>query len=144
MGCGGGFETPLIDARRRPPRRYAVVGQWRIVLVGTAPITDPIPSVSIVFKTLASAAISFWKDWSHEIWVQPIGTNDLTHPATSAPVQVFSSKTVAGQIIGNRRSKIYAGPGCGTSDTMAPQNRVVFASRHAAERAGYRAAYNCP
>ena len=27
---------------------------------------------------------------------------------------------------------------------MAPQNRVVFPSREAAEQAGYRAAYNCP
>jgi len=31
-----------------------------------------------------------------------------------------------------------------TYDTMAPQNRVVFPSRGAAEQAGYRAAYNCP
>ena len=29
-----------------------------------------------------------------------------------------------GQIIGNRRSKIYAWPGCGTYDKMAPENRV--------------------
>jgi hypothetical protein len=77
------------------------------------------------------------------IWTQSVGPNDVTHAANSAPVQVFSSKTVAGQIVGNRRSKIYAWPGCGSYDTMAPQNRVVFPSRTAAEQAGYRAAYNC-
>jgi hypothetical protein len=77
----------------------------------------------------------------NEIWVQPIGPNDVT-PANSAPTQGFSSN--AGPIVGNRRSKIYAWPGCGSYDTMAPQNRVVFASRHAAEQARYRAAYNCP
>ena len=80
----------------------------------------------------------------NEIWTQPVGPNDVTRAANSAPGQVLSSKTVAGQIVGNRRSKIYAWPGCGTYDSMAPENRVVFSSRDAAEQAGYRAARNCP
>ncbi len=84
----------------------------------------------------------------NEIWTQPAGPNDGPHAgqANSAPAQVVSSKTVAGQIVfvGNRRSKIYAWPGCGTYDKMAPGNRVVFASREAAEQQGYRAARNCP
>jgi S1/P1 Nuclease/Metal binding domain of Ada len=80
----------------------------------------------------------------NEIWVQPLGPNDLTRAENSAPGQVLSSKIVAGQIVGNRRSKIYAWPRCGSYDRMAPQNRVVFPSRNAAEQAGYRAAYNCP
>ncbi len=82
----------------------------------------------------------------NEIWTQP--ANDVPRESNSAPAQVLSSKTVAvaGQIIfvGNRRSKIYAWPGCGTYDKMAPENRVVFASREAAEQEGYRAARNCP
>ena len=49
-----------------------------------------------------------------------------------------------GQIIGNRRSKIYAWPGCGTYDKMAPENRVLFPSREAADQQGYRVARNCP
>jgi len=80
----------------------------------------------------------------NEIWVQPIGPNDvMPRAANSGPAQTLSSKSV-GQIVGNRRSRIYAWPGCGSYDTMAPQNRVVFPSREAAEQAGYRAAYNCP
>jgi hypothetical protein len=77
------------------------------------------------------------------IWVQPIGPNDVPRAENSALGHVLSSKVAAGQIVGNRRSKIYAWPGCESYDTMAPQNRVVFLSRHAAEQAGYRAAYNC-
>jgi hypothetical protein len=84
----------------------------------------------------------------NEIWTQPAGPNDVPRESNSAPAQVLSSKTVAvaGQIVfvGNRRSKIYAWPGCGTYDKMAPENRVVFASREAAEQEGYRAARNCP
>jgi S1/P1 Nuclease/Metal binding domain of Ada len=49
-----------------------------------------------------------------------------------------------GPIVANRRSRIYAWPGCRSYDTMAPQNRVVFPSSQAAEQAGYRGAYNCP
>ena len=80
------------------------------------------------------------------IWVQPIapGGNTVTRAVSSAEEATLSSKPVAGPIVGNRRSKIYAWPGCGTYDRMAPQNRVVFPSRTAAEQAGYRAAYNCP
>ena len=77
------------------------------------------------------------------IWVQPVSPNDVTRAANSAPAQLPSSKTDSGAIVGNRRSRIYAWPGCGSYDTMAPQNRVVFPSRDAAEQAGYRAAYNC-
>jgi hypothetical protein len=79
----------------------------------------------------------------NEIWTQPVSPNDVTHGENFAPGQVLSSKTVAGQIVGNRRSKIYAWPGCGTYDRMSPENRVVFPSREVAEQAGYRAARNC-
>jgi len=84
----------------------------------------------------------------NEIWTQPAGPNDATHATNgdSAPVENPPAETVAGQIVfvGNRRSKIYAWPGCGSYDRMAPDNRVVFQSREAAEQDGYRAARNCP
>jgi nuclease S1 len=77
------------------------------------------------------------------IWTQPVASNDATHAASRAAAPVVSS-AVADQIVGNRRSKIYAWPGCGTYDKMAPENRVEFPTRDAAEQAGYRAARNCP
>ena len=76
----------------------------------------------------------------NEIWAQPVGPNDVTHAENSARGQTLSPKTDAGQIVGNRRSKIYAWPGCRTYDRMAVENRVEFSSRGAAEQAGYRAA----
>jgi len=84
----------------------------------------------------------------NQIWTLPAARSDMPREsnANSAPAQDLSSQAVAGQIVfvGNRRSKIYAWPGCGTYDKMAPENRVVFASREAAEQQGYRAARNCP
>jgi hypothetical protein len=78
----------------------------------------------------------------NETWTQPVGPDDMTRAASVAPAR--SSQPVVGQIIGNRRSRIYAWPGCGSYDTMSPGNRVLFPSRDAAQQAGYRAAYNCP
>lgn len=82
----------------------------------------------------------------NEIWTQPVASNDATHAPDPVVAQLPSTtKTnLVGQIVGNRRSRIYAWPGCGTYDKMAPENRVVFASREAADQQGYRAARNCP
>lgn len=81
----------------------------------------------------------------NETWTEPVASERGDHATggkTSAdPV---SSDVTAGGFVGNRRSKIYAWPACGSYDRMAPQNRVVFPSREAAEQAGYRAALNCP
>jgi len=84
----------------------------------------------------------------NEIWRHPAGPNDAVHATTedAVPAQAAPARTVASQIgfVGNRRSKIYAWPGCGSYDRMAPANRIVFKSREAAEQLGYRAARNCP
>lgn len=80
----------------------------------------------------------------NEIWTQPVVANDTAHPTNPYLAPLPSTEIPVGQIIGNRRSKIYAWPGCGTYDKMAPGNRVLFQSREAAEQEGYRAARNCP
>jgi S1/P1 Nuclease len=82
----------------------------------------------------------------NEIWMQPLAPdgNTTTRAMPSAVAANHSLTAVAGPIVGNRRSGIYAWPGCGTYDTMAPHNRVVFPSRDAAEKAGFRVAGNCP
>ena len=82
----------------------------------------------------------------NEIWTEPVAGSDPMHATSRGAAPIPSSNAVAGQIVfvGNRRSKIYAWPGCGTYDRMAPENRVVFPSREAAEQEGYRAARNCP
>lgn len=83
----------------------------------------------------------------NEIWSRPIAAGETSVRNSSGPNShdgFAASSEPTGLIIGNRRSHIYAWPGCGSYDTMAPQNRVVFPSAQAAEQAGYRAAYNCP
>jgi nuclease S1 len=78
------------------------------------------------------------------IWTAPIASEGAPVTNEKNSAETVSSNQSEGIIVGNRRSKIYAWPGCGSYDRMAPQNRVVFTSREAAEQAGYRAALNCP
>jgi hypothetical protein len=83
----------------------------------------------------------------NQTWPQPVSSNGGPPASNAAPAEDASKQTIAGiagPIVGNRRSKIFAWPGCGSYDTMAPQNRVVFPSADAARQAGYRAAFNCP
>jgi len=49
----------------------------------------------------------------------------------------------AGQIVGNKNSKIYHLSGCPGYDQVSEVNRVTFGNETEAERAGYRKARNC-
>lgn len=60
------------------------------------------------------------------------------------PAVEKTSAAVEGGILGNRNSRIYHWPGCPNYSQIAPDNRVAFASATDAEKAGYRAAKNCP
>ena len=74
-------------------------------------------------------------------------TPSPNHSSTNAPTPLadFSPNVnEAGFIRGNKRSMIYHWPGCPNYDDIAKHNRVPFQSREEAERAGYRAARNCP
>ena len=50
----------------------------------------------------------------------------------------------AGQIVGNRNSKIYHRPDCPGYSSVSESNRVMFKTEAEAEAAGYRRAKNCP
>jgi hypothetical protein len=84
----------------------------------------------------------------NQIWPgkQPNMTGFSPSPGAQSNTRAMTgvSSSSSGPIVGNRRSMIYAWPGCRSYDSMAPHNRVVFPSREAAEAAGYRAARNCP
>ena len=48
-----------------------------------------------------------------------------------------------GQIIGNKKSKVYHLPGCSSYSRVSEKNQVRFESAEAAEKAGFRIAGNC-
>lgn len=62
-------------------------------------------------------------------------------PAAADPAPV--ANVPAGEVLGNRNSKIYHWPGCPGYTKVAEKNQVKFKSRTEAEAAGYRAAKNC-
>jgi deoxyribonuclease I len=51
---------------------------------------------------------------------------------------------VAGEVIGNRSSKIYHLPNCPDYNKVSEKNREMFATEADAVAAGYRKAKNCP
>jgi phosphatidylserine/phosphatidylglycerophosphate/cardiolipin synthase-like enzyme len=89
-----------------------------------------------------SVALQYEQNWNRRVQrSRPLGTSSSVTPEKQSPKEASASSDT---IVGNRKSKIYAWPGCGSYDTMAPANRVEFPSREAADAAGYRAARNCP
>lgn len=90
-----------------------------------------------------------WKDASPTPpWDYRGGRTTSMNPARP-PVAVgrpeFTARhSLAGPIIGNRRSKIFHRPTCPNYTDVSPNNRVLFQSSEEAEEAGYRAARNCP
>jgi endonuclease YncB( thermonuclease family) len=55
-----------------------------------------------------------------------------------------TTTTAAGQIIGDRNSKIYHLPACPDYSKVSERNRVPFKTEAGAQAAGYRKARNCP
>ncbi len=99
-----------------------------------------------------AARRELWRDesptppWDFRRSNGPQRGNSNTRPDSQQMADVVNSNTSmpSGPIIGNRRSRIYHWPGCPNYNDVSPQNRVIFQSREEAERAGYRAARNCP
>ena len=56
----------------------------------------------------------------------------------------FGGGDGASVIVGNKHSKIYHRPDCPDYGRVSAENRVEFSSVEEAEKAGYRAAQNCP
>jgi phosphatidylserine/phosphatidylglycerophosphate/cardiolipin synthase-like enzyme len=90
-------------------------------------------------------ATQYLQNWNeHAVHSTAIGTAQRKVTETTQGSGIGEGEHADRQVIGNRRSHIYAWPGCGSYDKMSHANRVEFRSREAAEQAGYRAAKNCP
>lgn len=90
------------------------------------------------------AHIGLWAD------AQPMQPQDFRHGTRSgicldnSDHRIACSDTYEGPVRANRRSGIYHWPGCPNYDDIAEQNRIEYPNAVAAEKAGYRAARNCP
>ncbi len=99
-----------------------------------------------------SAAEDSAREYHVGLWTDPhpIQPQDFRH-GTQSPLcldkqdhRIACSEQYVGTVRGNVRSHIYHWPGCPNYDDIAEGNRVEFPNAAAAEKAGYRAARNCP
>ncbi len=87
-----------------------------------------------------------------EIDSTPISTNAVEGLASSQNQDASMTADVSGalgaaveqKIIGNKQSKIYHLESCPGALKMRQENKVFFASISEAQKAGFRAAANCP
>jgi deoxyribonuclease I len=66
------------------------------------------------------------------------------HPYTRGASTAPPSPDAAGEVHGNRRSKVYRVPHCKGYASMTPASVTPVATEAAAQQAGYRKAKDCP
>jgi len=79
-----------------------------------------------------------WKD------ANPTPPWEFRHPGQAASSATGAAASASDQIIGNKRSMIYHLPNCPDYNKISEKNREYFKTKEDAEKAGYRAARNCP
>jgi len=140
----------LIDAQHAIAHNKVMIIDGRTVITGSFNFTraaEQYNAENLVLVHNPAIAEQYVQNWStHAAHAQPLSeVSGRLHSALGDDADGDDRPTrPSGPIVGNRRSLVYAWPGCASYDTMAPQNRVVFPSAQAAEAAGFRQAGNCP
>ena len=141
----------LIDSQHAIAHNKVMIIDGQTVITGSFNFTKAAEqnnAENLVLIHNSAIATQYVENWNtHAAHAQPLSRVSSRGPRSGLYDDADGDDrppTPTGPIVGNRRSLIYAWPGCASYDTMAPQNRVVFPSRQAAEVAGYRQAGNCP
>jgi phosphatidylserine/phosphatidylglycerophosphate/cardiolipin synthase-like enzyme len=141
----------LIDAQHAIAHNKVMIIDGQTVITGSFNFTkaaEQSNAENLVLIHNSAIAEQYVQNWStHAAHAQRLSKVSSRGPRAGQEDDADGDErppTPTGPIVGNRRSLVYAWPGCASYDTMAPQNRVVFPSRQAAEGAGYRQAGNCP
>jgi len=64
-------------------------------------------------------------------------------PAKAAPAAKAEAKPAAGGFVGNKDSKTLHRAGCKMAAKLKPENKVTFATKAEAEKAGFKACKVC-
>jgi phosphatidylserine/phosphatidylglycerophosphate/cardiolipin synthase-like enzyme len=141
----------LVDARHAIAHNKVMIIDGQTVITGSFNFTraaEENNAENLVLIHNPAIAEEYVQNWtSHAAHAQPLSEVNGRLPRSGLHDDADGDDrptTPTGPIVGNRRSLVYAWPGCASYDTMAPHNRVVFPSAQAAEAAGYRQAGNCP
>ena len=133
----------MIDSMHSIAHNKVMIVDGQVVITGSFNFTknaEYYNAENVVVIRDPTVAAAYLRNWNEHLAHSQIAqTSPIAQSRPSADPEL-----IAGQFVGNKRSGIFAWPGCGSFDTMAPDNRVVFANRQAAESAGFHPAKNCP
>jgi phosphatidylserine/phosphatidylglycerophosphate/cardiolipin synthase-like enzyme len=138
--------TPLIDSNHAIAHNKVMVIDAREVITGSFNFTKAAEeknAENVVFIDDPATAAEFAQNWKDHA-AHSAAANSVEHRASSARYYAAARSDLVSGVTGNRKSHIYRWPGCPTTGTIAPQNRVEFPNAQAAQAAGYRPARDCP
>lgn len=104
------------------------IGAFGLGRLSVVPVTGSIQAAGVVMTKSAPETL--------------VG-EEVTESGRSATMSSAPSDAV-GQYVGSKNSDKYHLPSCSGAERIAEANKVWFASREAAEAAGYTPAGNCP
>jgi phosphatidylserine/phosphatidylglycerophosphate/cardiolipin synthase-like enzyme len=137
----------MIDSQHAIAHNKVMVIDGETVITGSFNFTKAAEernAENLVVIQSDALAKQYGENWKiHAVHSQLVGVS-YSKAAEQPTARNPPEKTFTGQIVGNKKSHIYAWPECGSYDSMSPQNRIVFGTRTDAESVGYRAARNCP
>jgi len=129
----------LVDARHAIAHNKVMIIDGQTVITGSFNFTKAAEennAENLVLIHNPAVAEEYVQNWSsHAEHAQPLSEVNGRLPRSGLHDDADGDDrptTPTGPIVGNRRSLVYAWPGCASYDTMVPHNRVVFPSAQAA------------
>ena len=118
----------MIDSAHNIAHNKVMIVDGETVITGSFNFTksgEDQNAENLVVIRDASIATTYMRNWNDHL--------AHSHPPGAIARDTVRPKIVAGQVVGNRSTRIFAWPGCASFDTMIPGHRVVFENRQAAE-----------
>jgi phosphatidylserine/phosphatidylglycerophosphate/cardiolipin synthase-like enzyme len=137
----------MIDSQHAIAHNKVMVIDGETVITGSFNFTraaEERNAENLVVIHSDALAKQYGENWKTHAAHSQLVSGAYPKAAEQPPARKLPEEPRAGQIVGNKKSHVYAWPECGNYDSMSPKNRIVFGTRTAAESAGYRAARNCP
>jgi phosphatidylserine/phosphatidylglycerophosphate/cardiolipin synthase-like enzyme len=138
-----GIQT-LIDDQHAIAHNKVMVIDSATILTGSFNFTKAAEEKNAENLLVIKDAPELVKVYEANIQTHAAHSHPYTRAATAALPAAATMADTAGDVHGDRNSKVYRVPGCKGYATMNPASVMAFATEAEAQQAGYRKAKDCP